>query len=1491
MCATTNTATALQNFVYFDSIYVTYGIGNKSNYAVRSIVYSNNVNYLPDASNPDTSAVTTLGLFNASVNHHAASFILGNKYMAPYWGGSYTVIFEIKDSTNHIAYDTITANIQHNKYCRKVAVNDNRTVAVNQPVAVAVQANDFHVSKTTSALSISNVAQNGTVSSFTSSSQTHYAHYKPNSFYRGLDSFYYTEYDTNVFKLGIPTYLQPDTGWVKIHINQNLASPAGKDSAICIGQFVNLGVLTCGYMFPEGSPSNTAAYFSDSVKWYQDTIGKAIDPASNPMYSNCNAQVTLTPLNNLNGVTLYIAEYDGGIYDSVFAIYPSQCPVITDAGVDKISCLGSIIHIGGTPTVYGGVPPYTYSWTPNTWLLNGQDTLANPLVTPATVGSVTYTITVTDALGQNNVDSMVLSVFSNPSYKTINDTICSNHPYSFKSQNLIASGIYHDTLANYYGCDSFITLNLFVKPIQAHSYTQTICSSSFYSFNGNNLNTTGAYYDTINSVNGCDSFITLNLIVNQSSSHIINQAVCSNSSYSFNGNNLNTTGTYFDTLPNTVGCDSLITLNLIVHSTSTKNIIASICSNQVYSFDGNNLNTTGVYKDTLPNYYGCDSVITLNLTVIPTSSSTILQTVCSNVGYLFHSNTLTTSGTYFDTLMNANNCDSVITLNLTVLNSPSTILAQTVCYGDSALFKGIYFKSSGVYFDTLASYNACDSLVTFNLTVLPILITNLNQNVCFGNSFLFNGNNISTNGIYLDTLQSYLSCDSFITLNLFVRNASYDTINQTICANHPYLFNGANLTATGTYYDTLVSYVSCDSFITLHLVVNPISNYSYNHTICSNHPYLFNGANLTASGIYYDTLQNQFGCDSFVTLNLTVNPISNFSFSQTICAGNSVLFNGNTLTTTGTYLDTLAAANSCDSFVTFHLTVNPISNYSYNHFLCAGGTYLFNGNTLNATGIYHDTLTNYLLCDSFVTLHLNVVSASTHTINQTICNNHPYTFNGNQLTSSGTYYDTLVNYVTCDSFITLNLIVHPISTYSYNHTICANHPYLFNNHLLNSSGIYFDTLVNYLLCDSFVTLNLTVNPISIHNYSQTICSGNSINFNGNNLTAFGTYHDTLQNQFGCDSFINLTLIVLPNATHSYNQTICAGHVLNFFGNNISTAGTFSHVIVGGAANGCDSTVILNTSLISSTYRSYSQTICSNFPILFNNHLINTGGIYLDTLVNFMGCDSFVQLNLTVVPQQVTNLYQNICAGTSFTFFGNSYTSTGVYTDSIPASGGGCAQIYILHLTVQPYHTSTITKTICSNAFYFNGQTYTVSGFYTIHIPLPSGCDSIINLNLSLTTINVNLSVVGNSLSSAAFGSTISWIDCSTNTVLATGLSYAPTVTGTYGAIISSNGCSDTTACYYFYIPASNGINNVDNDKWIQLYPNPAEDDVTLNINCEVCKQLKMELMDISGRILRVENVSNKKQFIIHRADIKAGIYFIRLTNENGLQVMKKLVWN
>jgi len=107
--------------------------------------------------------------------------------------------------------------------------------------------------------------------------------------------------------------------------------------------------------------------------------------------------------------------------------------------------------------------------------------------------------------------------------------------------------------------------------------------------------------------------------------------------------------------------------------------------------------------------------------------------------------------------------------------------------------------------------------------------------------------------------------------------------------------------------------------ITFSITVAPLSVSQFSNYICAGQAYTFGNQNLTQSGSFIDTFQTVSGCDSIVTLNLTVTPEQQTTLNVTACNGMVIMFNGHGLTNTGIYRDTLQSTNGCDSVVTLIL--------------------------------------------------------------------------------------------------------------------------------------------------------------------------------------------------------------------------------------------------------------------------------------------------------------------------------------------------------------------------------------------------------------------------------------------------------------------------------------------------------------------------------------------------------------------------------------------
>ena len=229
----------------------------------------------------------------------------------------------------------------------------------------------------------------------------------------------------------------------------------------------------------------------------------------------------------------------------------SQCSPMNIV-VNKIepSCFGSFDGSVSIIDVLGGHPPYSYQWS------NGyNDSIIDSL------SSGVYSVLVIDSIGC--IDSTFVNL--NEPQEIINDmqiSICNGDSIIIGNNSYNSNGLYNDTLVATNGCDSILTISLLVNPTSFSSETYTeVCDS--LEWNGVYYTQSGSYdYYTINQY-GCDSIVTLQLLSISNSSFSSQNIFSCTDVVSPSGNYVwVNSGVYIDTIYNNTGCDSIITINL-----------------------------------------------------------------------------------------------------------------------------------------------------------------------------------------------------------------------------------------------------------------------------------------------------------------------------------------------------------------------------------------------------------------------------------------------------------------------------------------------------------------------------------------------------------------------------------------------------------------------------------------------------------------------------------------------------------------------------------------------------------------------------------------------------------------------------------------------------------------------------------------------------------------------------------------------------------------
>ena len=417
-------------------------------------------------------------------------------------------------------------------------------------------------------------------------------------------------------------------------------------------------------------------------------------------------------------------------------------------------------------------------------------------------------------------DRKCRTVRVNPSPPTtVPLSACPGGSVEVAGETYTASATVTRTLAGEVGCDSVVTYVITIPDEVSTALDAVVCAGEAYPFHGRDLTQAGTYTEVLTADGGCDSTVTLTLAVRQPTDTSVAAEICAGEAYPFHGRDLTQAGTYTEVLTADNGCDSVVTLALTVRQPSDTSLAASICNGGAYDFYGRALTATGTYTEVLAAENGCDSTVTLALTVTDAVGGGRAEEVCAGETYRFNDRLLDASGVYVDTFTAANGCDSTYALTLTVAEAVDTLLRVQICAGADYEFHGRTLTASGTHTETLTAVGGCDSVVTLELTVVDRLRTPLARRICPGGAFDFDGEALSEAGTYVDTLRSASGCDSIVTLTLTVADRLGDTLAAEICPGGEYAFRGRTLTEAGTYTDTLASTGGCDSVVTLVLAV------------------------------------------------------------------------------------------------------------------------------------------------------------------------------------------------------------------------------------------------------------------------------------------------------------------------------------------------------------------------------------------------------------------------------------------------------------------------------------------------------------------------------------------------------------------------------------------------------------------------------------------------------------------------------------------------
>lgn len=384
-----------------------------------------------------------------------------------------------------------------------------------------------------------------------------------------------------------------------------------------------------------------------------------------------------------------------------------------------------------------------------------------------------------------------------------------------------------------------------------------------------------------------------------------------------------TTTKYTVKATSTNGCSTETSEQVFVTNTPSIEIYDTIRKGETYTKNGFCVSEPRTYTRLLQNNRGCNTELILHLTVIdPQPPMVYDESICEGNVFTDHNFTVWESGNYTQHWTASDGSDSIVILNLTVHPVYNNLIEANICQGDRYTYNGFDTAKAGTYHQYLISEKGCDSTVTLQLNVLQQFTFTDEKTICYGENYDFRGKIITQSGMHYDSLKTVTGCDSIYQLKLNIRPEITKHIEAAICQGERYTDYGFDVTTAGEHYQYLTSQEGCDSTIILHLDIQPLNLLPDEKTICFGENYNFRGKILNESGIYYDSLKTIMGCDSIIyQLKLNITPKITKHIKSSICEGERYTENGFDETEAGIYIRHLTNQNGCDSTVTLQLSV------------------------------------------------------------------------------------------------------------------------------------------------------------------------------------------------------------------------------------------------------------------------------------------------------------------------------------------------------------------------------------------------------------------------------------------------------------------------------------------------------------------------------------------------------------------------------------------
>lgn len=247
---------------------------------------------------------------------------------------------------------------------------------------------------------------------------------------------------------------------------------------------------------------------------------------------------------------------------------------------------------------------------------------------------------------------------------TLIKQLCEGDTFIVSKYNVTRDSIFNIKLKTAHQCDSVLNYQITFLKKSSINLDFNICKGDFIQIGKSKYFSAGNFSDTFSAANGCDSVVHSQIKVKPDTTVTHNFLICKKDTIVVGNNKYYQSGTYLDTFIRFNGCDSVVNLTLQVMTDTTVLLNAKICDGETITIGAQAFNNAGSFLIPLQRQSGCDSIIKLNLTVLPTSTSSKRIVFCNIDSFEYRGKFYQLPLKISDTVLAQNGCDSILKIDI-----------------------------------------------------------------------------------------------------------------------------------------------------------------------------------------------------------------------------------------------------------------------------------------------------------------------------------------------------------------------------------------------------------------------------------------------------------------------------------------------------------------------------------------------------------------------------------------------------------------------------------------------------------------------------------------------------------------------------------------------------------------------------------------------------------------------------------------------------------